>query len=133
MSGEPIHPPGLKTRTKIGAEITLGIYLDRVDVYDEHKTVNEAARQNMIEFVRAISTTAKMKASQRWMGPFFVVAQNAEELLSSAAYRAQIDALGKEDLLYGANEHGKPNSQQEIEFSAGSIGNLLKENKPCLP
>ena len=65
----------------------------------------------MIEFVRAISTTAKMKASQRGMGPFFVVAQNAEELLSSAAYRAQ----------------------QEIEFSAGSIGNLLKENKPCLP
>jgi hypothetical protein len=33
-------------------------------------------------------------------------------------------AVHKKDLLYGANEHGKPNSQQEIKFSAGLIGNL---------
>lgn len=107
-----------------------GIYLDRVDVYSELETINTKARHDMIEFVRAVSTSAKQKASQRGVETFFVVAQNAEELLSSDSYRTHIDGLGKEDLLYGAREHGKPNSEQEIEYSAGLIDKLLGDNKP---
>ncbi len=107
-----------------------GIYLDRVDVYSELGDAGQNYRQKMIEFVGAISRTAKVKAAELGPDPFFVVAQNAEELLTSRVYRSHIDGLGKEDLLYGASVHGKPNSEEDIRHSAQLIEKLLNENKP---
>ena len=50
----------------------------------------------MIAFVQALAARA------RALKPgFLIVPQNAEELLTDQAYRAVIDGLGKEDLLFG--------------------------------
>ncbi len=107
-----------------------GVYLDRIDVYSEFEDVNAQARQEMIGFVKSLSTAAKEKSNQRGNSTFFVVAQNAEELLTSDTYRAHIDALAKEDLLYGARENGKPNTEEEVKTSTRLIAKLLDDKKP---
>ena len=86
-----------------------GIYLDRVDVHNEVTKYNPDARRDMIAFVAEMAKVAR----QRKPG-FFIVPQNAEELVTDEGYMKVIDALGIEDLLYGANSEGQRNSASEI-------------------
>jgi endo-alpha-1,4-polygalactosaminidase (GH114 family) len=44
-----------------------------------------------------------------------IVPQNAEELLDDAAYRAVIDGIAKEDLLFGDGRSKHSNPQEVIE------------------
>ncbi len=49
-----------------------------------------------------IAFVTKLAAHARGRKPgFLVVPQNGEELLTDAGYRAVIDGIGKEDILYG--------------------------------
>lgn len=102
-----------------------GIYLDRVDVHEEFEKENSAAGEQMMAFVKALAAHA------RALRPgFLVVPQNAEELLEAASYRAVIDAIAKEDLLFGAGRSKHPNSQQQIDAGVRDLKLLARDHKP---
>jgi cysteinyl-tRNA synthetase, unknown class len=101
-----------------------GVYLDRVDIYDQYPD-NPDARDLMIKFVTDLSATAK-----KLKPGFFVIPQNADDLLQEPAYRAVIDGLGREDLLYGVHGTGTRNAAREIEPSMERLNLLRWEWKP---
>jgi len=102
-----------------------GVYLDRVDVYGELLNERPSARADMIDFVAELAKTA------RAIKPgFIVIAQNAEDLLTSRRYRQVIDGLGKEDLLYGMEATGERNSYRQINSNERLIRKLQWDLKP---
>jgi cysteinyl-tRNA synthetase len=72
-----------------------GVYLDRVDVYEEvGKECPDAARK-MVDFI------ARLAAHARKRNPhFMVILQNAEDLLKHARMVEAIDAVAKEGLFH---------------------------------
>ncbi|NMA99100.1 MAG: hypothetical protein GX970_13490, partial [Phyllobacteriaceae bacterium] len=58
--------------------------------------------------------------------------QNAEELLTDASHRANIDGLAKEDLLYNVGEPGAANRTSMVAESTRLIELIAQENKPVL-
>jgi cysteinyl-tRNA synthetase, unknown class len=102
-----------------------GVYLDKVDEYVDMAKENPAARAEMIAFVKALAERA------RTLKPgFLIVPQNAEGLLVDQSYRAVIDGLGKEDLLYGEVRDKRPNNPESIAANVGSLKLLTAEGKP---
>ncbi|HEY1363361.1 MAG TPA: MJ1477/TM1410 family putative glycoside hydrolase [Xanthobacteraceae bacterium] len=102
-----------------------GIYLDKVDQYVAAEKEVADARDRMVAFVTALAKRA------RSLKPgFLVVPQNAEELLSDAEYRAAIDGLGKEDLLFGEVKAKRPNDPEQVEENIGLLKLLTAEGKP---
>ena len=102
-----------------------GVYLDRVDAFDIWAKENPRAQLDMIAFVEEIAGYAHRRKKG-----FLVVAQNGEELLSSAAYRHAIDAVAKEDLLYGINGDETPNPAEDIARSIEHLDRLKAAGKP---
>jgi cysteinyl-tRNA synthetase len=102
-----------------------GVYLDKVDEYVDMAKGNRDARAQMIAFVKALAAHARARKPG-----FLVVPQNAEELLTDAAYRAAIDGLGKEDLLFGESKNGRPNDPQSIEANVALLHLLTRDHKP---
>lgn len=86
-----------------------GIYLDRVDAFYEHPDQRTDAAQQMLEFVARIAQQARATKPD-----FLIVPQNGEELLSRPGYAEMIDAIAKEDLLFGSPEHGMANTTEQI-------------------
>lgn len=102
-----------------------GVYLDRVDAFQEFEDENPAARDEMIAFV------ASLAAHGRTLRPgFLVVPQNAEELLDDAGYRATIDAIAKEDLLFGDGRPKRPNKPERIADTLAHLEHLRGDRKP---
>jgi cysteinyl-tRNA synthetase, unknown class len=102
-----------------------GIYLDRVDVHEEFEKENPAAAEQMIAFVKALAAHA------RSLKPgFLIVPQNGEELLEEAGYRAAIDGIAKEDLLFGAGRSKHPNSQEQIDTGVRHLKLMTRDRKP---
>jgi cysteinyl-tRNA synthetase, unknown class len=102
-----------------------GVYLDRVDMYDWFKKENANSRAEMIKYIEELSAQAKT-----WKPGFFIVPQNAEDLLTERRYRNAIDALGKEELLHSGSETGARNSAENIRSSLTDINHLLWAYKP---
>jgi cysteinyl-tRNA synthetase len=101
-----------------------GVYLDRVDAFEEFESENPAAREQMIAFV------ASLAAHARTLRPgFLVVPQNAEELLDDASYRATIDAIAKEDLLFGDGRAKRPNKPDRIADTLAHLEHLRPDRK----
>jgi cysteinyl-tRNA synthetase, unknown class len=102
-----------------------GVYLDKVDEYVDMAKENPNARADMIAFVQALAARA------RAIKPgFLIVPQNAEELLTDQAYRAAIDGLGKEDLLFGEIKDQQPNTPQSISDNVARLKLLTADRKP---
>ena len=102
-----------------------GVYLDRIDVFEHHKDTKLDLRGEMKKLVAEIkSTSTALKPG------FFVIAQNAEDLLTERDYRASIDGLGKEDLLYGGTATGERNKEADIAWSVERLNLLLRDYKP---
>lgn len=89
-----------------------GVYLDRADAYEEWSKERPGAEAEMADFIARIAAHAR-KANPE----FLVVLQNAEELLTRAKVRSSIDAIAKEDLIYGATGEEEPNPPDMIEHS----------------
>jgi len=102
-----------------------GIYLDRIDVYSDWLKEHPQAEAQMIDFVGYISSKAR-----RSRPGFIIIGQNAEELLRYDAYRARIDAVSKEDLLYGLKGNESANSPAEIAWSEKFLRMAQKDNLP---
>lgn len=102
-----------------------GVFLDRVDSFYVWKAENPNAEADMINFVGALSAYAKGRRPG-----FLVVPQNGEELLRSADYRRGVDAIAKEDLLFGSASPGQPNTTTEIRRATVDLNRLKAENRP---
>ena len=109
-----------------------GVYLDKCDVYEDlREHFKSVARSrpdlegDMVGFVRRISAYAK---SQR--PGFLVILQNAEPLLERAELRAAIDAVAKEELLFGLDRPEKPNSRADVEEARLALDHMKRDGKP---
>lgn len=88
-----IEPSPLYRLIELGFD---GVYLDRVDVYQEiAKQCPDGARR-MVDFVARLGAHARKKQPY-----FMVVLQNAEALLEHKKMIEAIDAVAKESLFYG--------------------------------
>jgi cysteinyl-tRNA synthetase len=102
-----------------------GVYLDRVDAFEEFESENPQARGEMIAFINALAAHARVLRPG-----FLVVPQNGEELLDDAGYRATIDAIAKEDLLFGDGRPKRPNKPDRIADSLGHLEPMRRDRKP---
>ncbi|MBS0243852.1 MAG: endo alpha-1,4 polygalactosaminidase, partial [Proteobacteria bacterium] len=86
-----------------------GVYLDRIDMYQHASGEGFDAKGPMVRFV------VELAAAARALKPgFLVVPQNGEQLLADPGYLAAIDAVAKEDLLFGEESDGEPNPPEAI-------------------
>lgn len=109
-----------------------GIYLDKCDVVDDLRQHFKAAaksRKNldgdMVAFVQRISTYTKSKRPG-----FHIVMQNAEQLLEHAELRRAIDAVAKEELLFGLDRPEKANTRDEVTESRDLLDLMKRDGKP---
>ncbi len=102
-----------------------GVYLDRVDAFEDAARRRPGAEAEMVRFVAAIAAHAKARRPG-----FLVVPQNGEELLAHADYRAVIDAVAKEDLLFGVNGEEIANSASDVVRSAEFLDRARAEGRP---
>jgi cysteinyl-tRNA synthetase, unknown class len=102
-----------------------GVYLDGVDEYVDMVKEKRNARALMIAFVKAIAERARVLKPG-----FLVVPQNAEALLADASYRAVIDGIGKEDLLFGDDVSQQPNDPKSIVSDVVRLKLLTADHKP---
>src|SRR5207244_1133415 len=86
-----------------------GVYLDKIDEYEDMRGERPDSRALMIDLVKAIADRARARRPG-----FFIVPQNGEALLTDASYRTVIDGLGKEDLLYGETKNKRSNQPRSI-------------------
>jgi cysteinyl-tRNA synthetase, unknown class len=105
-----------------------GVWLDKIDSSLEAVAAKRpTARADMIAFVRRIAERGR--AAQPG---FLVIPQNGDELLVDPAYRALIDSIGKEDLLYSEETDGKPNSEALISARIARLQLMTAERKSVL-
>lgn len=112
----------LRTLVEAGFD---GVYLDRADTYETFAGERSTARDDMVEFIETISRTAKA------INPdFAIILQNAEELLRDRKVLTSIDAIAKEDLLYGANHEPVRNATDAIASSLIHLRRAQAVGKP---
>lgn len=106
-----------------------GVYLDKIDSNDDWQATRPTAERDMVEFVKTLAAYAR--ARQRG---FLIVPQNAEELLKHKDYLKTIDAIAKEDLLYGGGQRkdGEVNPKSEIQLSKRYLNMALKAGRKVL-
>jgi cysteinyl-tRNA synthetase, unknown class len=102
-----------------------GVYLDRVDIYDQFKTELTDPEGDMVTFVTELAAAAR-----RLKPGFLIIPQNGEDLLQYRGYRRVIDGLGKEDLLHGQGGTGVRNTAEDISGSVENLKMLLADRKP---
>lgn len=109
-----------------------GIYLDKCDVVDDLREHFKAAARSrkdldgdMVEFVCRLSAYCKARRPG-----FVVVMQNAESLLERPELRAAIDAVAKEELVFGIDAPEKPNSQDDVTDSREMLDLAIQDGKP---
>jgi cysteinyl-tRNA synthetase len=104
-----------------------GVYLDRIDVYPAWEKENPEAKRQMMDLVAGLGAYAKYRQPG-----FLVVAQNAEELLEDKLYLGAIDAVAKEDLLYGLNHTDDANPQDDVRHSLDLLRIAKRAGKAVL-
>ena len=109
-----------------------GIYLDKCDVTEDLREHFKAVARSrprmdddMAAFVRRISAYAKAKRPG-----FHIIMQNAEPLLERAELRAAIDAVAKEELLFGLDRPEQPNAADDIAWSRKLLDLARRDGKP---
>jgi len=78
----------------------------------------------MIAWIHSIGTHTRQQQHD-----FLVVPQNGVQLLADAAYRAEISAIGVEDLFTNGNRLKK---RKEITYSLDFLARLKSDRKPVL-
>lgn len=105
-----------------------GVWLDKVDSAVERVASGRAsAQEDMTTFVRRIRERGR-KANAN----FLIIPQNGETLLADPGFRAVIDGLGVEDLLYGETKSGEPNDPKSIAKRRGLMSLVIADRKPVL-
>ncbi len=94
-----------------------GVYLDRVDVYEEVVKQCPNAKEKMIDFVVRLAAHARKRNPN-----FMVILQNAEDLLKSPRMVEALDGVAKESLFHGwgggdGSNKNAINSDDDIRWS----------------
>ena len=100
-----------------------GISIDRVDAY-YYFGDTEQRRQQMIDLVRKMTTYVRSKKPDA-----VILAQNAEELIDHNDYLESIDAIVKEDLIFGISHTEKRNPEGDITHSTKLLDTAKKAGK----
>lgn len=100
-----------------------GFYLDRADAYYRFGDTKEA-RDNMSALVIKIADYIRSKKPDA-----AIMMQNAEELLERADVVAAIDAIAKEDLVWGITHREELNKQDDIDESTALLKSAQKAGK----
>lgn len=104
-----------------------GIYVDRADVYQEWTKENPNAEKDMVAFLANLGQAARAD------DPYFlVVMQNAEELVAHKPVIEAIDAVAKEDLLYGIDHRGGLNDTANIDWSLQKLREARKAGRKVM-
>lgn len=101
-----------------------GVYLDRVDAFQDVEETMAGAEDAMTGFVQRLADHA-----HRINPDFLIIMQNAEELAKSKSLLARLDGIAKEDLLYGFDNGENPNPPQMV---ADTVSNLRKAKRAGL-
>jgi cysteinyl-tRNA synthetase len=108
-----------------------GIYLDKCDVTEDlkrHERKAAASRPDLDgDMVRLVESLAAYARKAR--PGFLVVMQNAEPLLKRPELRRTIDAVAKEELLYGLDAAEKANPREEIDWSRERLDLMRRDGK----
>jgi cysteinyl-tRNA synthetase, unknown class len=99
-----------------------GVFLDRVDAFQDWTQNPNASQADMITFVARLAEISRKIAPQ-----FVLVSQNAEPLLDHATFRQSIDAVSKESLLSGLQGEGIPNSSEQIAWSMAFLSRAQRD------
>jgi cysteinyl-tRNA synthetase len=100
-----------------------GFYIDRADSYYQFGDTQEA-RDRMTDFVtRLIAYIRAQKPDAA------IMIQNAEELLERPAFVAAIDAVAKEDLLFGITHREERNKSDDVTYSNGLLKGAQAKGK----
>lgn len=106
-----------------------GVYLDKVDVYEDimekrlDKTHSSVKLQElMVDFISKIVTSLPEKQN-------LCVMQNAEHIKGVTPY---IDGVAKEELLFGMDAPQKLNNEEDIHDSTRALKNFKKIGKKVL-
>ena len=94
-----------------------GFYIDRADAYYRFGDSKDS-RDKMAAFVVKLSSYIRSKKPDAG-----IMMQNAEELLDRPNVVAAIDAIAKEDLIYGITHREELNKRDDIDYST----KLLKD------
>jgi cysteinyl-tRNA synthetase, unknown class len=97
-----------------------GVYLDRVDVFEE---LGHA--EQMVEFVERVAQRGKAQREG-----FLVISQNGDALIANERFRRAIDGFAREDLFYGETTDGVRNDAESIAESIARLRLLAAEGKP---
>jgi len=100
-----------------------GFYIDRADAYYRFGD-NQQARNRMSDFVIRLSHYIRSKKPDA-----AIMMQNAEELLTNVKLVDAIDAIAKEDLLYGISYNEELNKQDDIVWSTDLLEGAKKRGK----
>jgi cysteinyl-tRNA synthetase len=119
---------------KILAQGFDGLYIDKCDVTEDLRRRERKAAASrpdldgdMIDLVRRLGAYARTRRPG-----FLVVMQNAEPLLAGAELRSAIDAVAKEELMYGLYAAEKANDRDEIDWAKKRLDLARKDGKPVL-
>ena len=102
-----------------------GMFLDRVDAYNDWTSTRPMAPQEMVELVDTLAHYAR----QRQPG-FLIIGQNSEELLRNATYTSAVDGVSKESLLYGLDAPGRANKAEDVEWSLTRLKGAKRQGLP---
>jgi cysteinyl-tRNA synthetase len=109
-----------------------GIYIDKCDVTEDlrRRERKAAATRGDLDADMA-ELLGRLAAYGRERHPgFLVVMQNAEQLLKRPDVRNTIDAVAKEELLFGLDAAEKANARDEIDWARRQLDLVRKEGKP---
>lgn len=119
-----VEPSPLYRLIELGFD---GVYLDRVDVYNEVQKECPDAATKMVDFVARLAAHARKKNPN-----FLVILQNAEELLENPKMVASIDAIAKEDLFNGASQDQRDNDPVMVKAVLGHLKIAKAASRPVL-
>ena len=107
-----------------------GVYLDRVDVYEEVAKQCPNAEERMVDFI------VKLAAHARKRDPhFMVILQNAEDLLKHPRMIKALDAVAKESLFHGwgggdGSNGARAANADDIKWSVDRLDLAKKAGRP---
>ncbi len=93
-----------------------GVFLDRVDAFQDVEETVLGAEDAMSSFVTRLADHARRANPE-----FLIVMQNAEELAKSKSLLARLDGMVKEDLLYGQDNSELENPKQMVRDTVGYL------------
>jgi len=104
-----------------------GIYIDRADAFLQWENERPSAQGDMATFLTQLSDYVRKRNPH-----FLIVLQNAEELLEDNAVLDAIDAIAKEDLLYGVDQPETPNKPADVTWSLKHLRLAQKAGRKVL-